>query len=106
MIQNIILGLSALSSITGFSSGTTYEMAESDWSTISTELGMDLTIMDDKVSSNNLILEIRDLYNMSGENQYIEIVLENDGYLIYDKKDNKVLEKSQVEFSDPYKNCK
>lgn len=102
MIQSVILGLSALSSITGFSSGVTYAMSESDWNTISSNLGTTLVISEEGVYKNNSALEIRDLYNMAGENQYIEIILEDDGYLIYDKKNNQICEKSFKISSDPY----
>ncbi len=103
MIQSIILGLSALSSITGFSSGMTYEMSENDWNIISSNIGTTLVISETEVYRSNYVLEIRDLYNMAGENQYIEVIFENDGYLIYDKKNDKICEKSFTKLSDPYK---
>lgn len=103
MIQSIILGLSALSSITGFSSGMTYEMSENDWNAISSNIGATLEITEDGVHKNNSLLETRDLYNMAGENQYVEIIFENDEYLIYDKKNDKICEKSFIKSSDPYR---
>ena len=53
MIQSIILGLSALSSITGFSSGMTYEMSENDWNAISSNIGATLEITEEGVHKNN-----------------------------------------------------
>lgn len=102
MFQAIILGLSALSSITGFSSGKYYEMTETDWGTIASNLGKTLTVSDTGEYLIDSMHEVRDLYNMAGENQYIEIIFENDGYLIYDKKNDKICEKSLAKSSDPY----
>lgn len=101
MIETILLGLSALASITGVSSGTNFEISNEDYRIIAssinseTELDTDGNIIIKNVSSFN------NLYSICGENRYLEVVIKNGGYLIYDKMTNAVVEKD-LDNNSPY----
>lgn len=74
--------LSFLASITGVLSQQNYVMTNYDWSIIN-------SFIEENVSINS----VKDIYNVFGENQYLEVSL-TDGYLIYDKKDKRICDYS------------
>ena len=87
MLNAIFLGLSALSSITGFASGINYNTTTEDLNNVSRFICENKNI---EVCEFNKLDKIyfNDLYTISGENRYIEVVFDN-GYVIYDKNYNK-----------------
>lgn len=92
-----MIGLNALSAITGFASGMTYETTSSDLKNIS-------SFICENNHAQNLenVDYIEDLYTLSGENRYVEVNLKN-GYVIYDKKESKIEEYS-FNGDSPYEN--
>lgn len=93
MLNAIILGLNALSAITGFVSGTIYETQPSDLNNIATFICEKNNISYQSCDELNCIEYISDLYALSGENRYLEVNLD-EGYLIYDKKEMEIKEYS------------
>lgn len=103
MLNAIFLGLSALSSITGFASGINYNTTTEDLNNVSRFICENKNI---EVCEFNKLDKIyfNDLYTISGENRYIEVVFDN-GYVIYDKKTESIDEYSFLNQS-PYANYK
>ncbi|MDE7263656.1 MAG: C10 family peptidase [Anaeroplasmataceae bacterium] len=100
MVNNILIGLSALAALTGTSSNTNYPMTEQDYQAIATTLGISVYQDEDGFSFLD-VAEENAVYSIHGENRYYEVVLKNGGYAIYDKMDEKVVEYSLYELS-PY----
>lgn len=103
MLNAIFLGLSALSSITGFASGINYNTTTEDLDNVSRFICKKKSI---EICEFNKLDKIyfNDLYTISGENRYIEIAFDN-GYVIYDKKTDSIDEYSFSNQS-PYVNYK
>ena len=82
MLNATFLGLSALSSITGFASGINYNTTTEDLNNVSRFICKNMNI---EICEFNKLDKIyfNDLYTISGENRYIEVVFDN-GYVIYD----------------------
>ena len=96
MLNVIVLGLTALSYITGFTSGTSYTKQYDDFVNMANAIGQNVTEANGELSISNT-LYCDDLYTLSGENRYYELSWSN-GYLIYDKKDDKI---DEISFNKP-----
>lgn len=90
MFDPIILGLNALAAITGFSSGTNFEITSEDYTIIAETINSHLTY-GEKIEISH-VTEYDDIYSIYGENRYLEVEINDAGYLIYDKQDNAVVE--------------
>lgn len=100
MLSSIIAGLSALASITGFSSGTNFEVTADDYSIITETINSSVSFRD--VTEIAKVKEYDDIYSIFGENRYLEVEINDIGYLIYDKQENVVAEYDPFNFT-PYK---
>lgn len=78
----IVLGLSLLVNLTGFSSGVNYETTCDHLMDALSENGIILNPSDNFV---NEVIRYGDIYNLSGQNKYLEIELVNGGWILYDK---------------------
>jgi len=81
-VNLIILGLSLLTNLTGFSSGISYETSNDHLGDALLENGIILNAADD---FENKIIRYGDVYNLSGQNKYLEIELTNGDWILYDK---------------------
>lgn len=104
MFSSVMLGLNALMSITGVASGMRYNTTDNDLDKVAS------FICSKRMSSNRSFNELfdveyyRDLYTLDGENRYIEVSLD-EGYVIYDKKEQEIDEYSFSKQS-PYRRYK
>ena len=78
----IVLGLSLLANLTGFSSGVSYETSNEHLIDALSESGIILNVDDDFTDQ---IIRYGDVYNLSGQNKYLEIELTNGDWILYDK---------------------
>ena len=101
MINSIILGLNALAAITGISSRTNFEVTREDYINIAETIKSSVSYGDKLLISN--VIAYDDIYYIYGENRYLCVELKNAGYLIYDKRENCVIEYNPYELN-PYKN--
>ena len=92
MIETVLLGLSALASITGVSSGTNFEISNEDYNIIANSVGLETEIDENGDTAIKNVTSKNNLYSISGENRYLELVFNGGGYLIYDKMNNEVVE--------------
>lgn len=81
MMNLIILGLSLLADLTGFSSSINYQTTDAHIVDALNKSG--ITINQDGISE--YIERYGDVYNLSGQNKYIEIELSNGYWMLYDK---------------------
>ena len=102
MISNVLIGLQALASITGVSSWTKYEMDAQDYINIASSINSVVSFENNGVQIDG-ILRFDDVYAISGENRYLEAELDNGGFILYDKKENEIIQHSLTD--SPYYLC-
>lgn len=100
MLNAILIGLATIASILGYNKFSYYDFDYEDLNTIAAETSISLEKKHDTYWYFNSEIGSKDLYTIEGENRYKLFELDN-GYIIYDKKDNSVDEFSSVEC--PYK---
>lgn len=89
----ILLGMAALANLTGFASGTNFETTETCLLDALHENNVITTIVDGSFSAINYY---GDVYNPLGENRYLEIQLQNGGWILYDKEIYQTITKRDV----------
>ncbi len=82
MIETVLLGLSALASITGVSSGTNFEISNEDYNIIANSVGLETELDENGDIAIKNVTNKNNLYSISGENRYLELVFNGGGYLI------------------------
>lgn len=92
-MSSILLGLAALANFTGFASGANFETTEACLLDALDENNVVTTKVDDSFSA---IDYYGDVYNPSGENRYLEIQLQNGGWILYDKENYQTVTKKDV----------
>lgn len=102
MLNALMLGLTALSSITGFSSTNSFDTSIIHLENVAQYLNETIEEREDGLITVSGVDYFCDLYTVSGENKYLEVSLERNGYLIYDKEDQIVLEYSPYKKSPFY----
>lgn len=100
MLNSIFIGLTALASITGFSSGTEFAVTTEDYIAIAETINSCITYGEEIEIAD--VVEYGDIYSIYGENRYLEVEISSLGYLIYDKQENAVVEYNSNSLS-PYK---
>lgn len=103
MINSIFLGLYSLASIMGISSGIDFEVTREDYTLIANTINSPITFNQSGEACIRNVKEYDDVYSIYGENIYLEVELKNGGYLLFNKKDNVVVEYNLLAHS-PYKN--
>lgn len=101
-MNSILLGLYSLASIVGISSGTNFEVTHDDYVLIANTINSPIISTQNGIFIQN-VEEYDDIYTIYGENRYLEVETKSGGYLIFDKKDNVVIEYN-LSLSSPYEN--
>ncbi len=83
-MSSILLGLAALSNLTGFASGTNFVSTEAHLFDVLSENNVNAIKIGDSFSP---IAYYGDVYNPSGENRYLEVQLQDGDWILYDKRD-------------------
>lgn len=92
-MNSILLGMAALANLTGFASSTNFETTEACLLDALRENNVITTIVDGSFPAINYY---GDVYNPLGENRYLEIQLQNGGWILYDKEIYQTITKRDV----------